>query len=235
MWAIVAGGFVLGLLGSVHCIGMCGPLALSLPVYNSNRLYHFFSLLCYQLGRVFTYSLLGLLLGLAGRQLQLASLQQGFSIITGVLILLSLFFYAGRKQKLRLPFLDTFYKKIQQYIIFLMKGPQSLKSYFLLGLANGLLPCGMVYIAIAGALSSNSLTGSTGFMAAFGAGTMPAMMLVSYFGLLMKPTLRKQLQQVVPVTMALMGVLLVLRGLNLGIPYISPILPGVKGEVISCH
>lgn len=235
MWVTITGGFLLGLLGSMHCIGMCGPLALSLPVSGNNAFTRFFSLFSYQLGRVFTYSILGLLLGLAGRQLHLAGLQQAFSIVVGVLVLLGIILYFGRNQKVQLPFLNNFYKKIQQYIVALLKGPKTSSTFFLLGVANGLLPCGMVYIAVAGAVSSSSLAGSTVFMASFGAGTIPAMMLMSYFGLLIKPNIRRNLQQLVPVTMALMGVLLVLRGLNLGIPYISPMLPGAHAEAINCH
>lgn len=235
MLLTVTSGFLLGLLGSMHCIGMCGPLALSLPAPGSTAVNRFFSLFSYQLGRVVTYGTLGFVLGIAGRQLHLAGLQQAFSIIAGVLVLAGVFTYFSHIKKMQLPFLNQFYVKIQLWIIHLLKSPKNAGTFFLLGLANGLLPCGMVYIAIAGAVSTGSLAGSAVFMMAFGAGTIPAMMMVSYLAYLVKPDIRKSLQKLVPVTMALMGIILLLRGMNLGIPYISPLLPSAPGETIHCH
>lgn len=235
MFAIVAAGFMLGLLGSAHCIGMCGPLALSLPWSATSRISRFTELVIYQVGRVLSYATIGLILGIAGRHLRIAGLQQILSVTVGILVLLSLIFYFGQNRSLQLPVLSKFYRGLQQFIVRLLQKPKTFYTYFLLGIANGFLPCGMVYISLAGALSSGSLPASVLFMVSFGAGTIPAMMLVSFFGLLIKPDIRIHMQKMIPITIALMGVLLVLRGLNLGIPYISPLLPGERAETIPCH
>lgn len=112
---------------------------------------------------------------------------------------------------------------------------QHLHHYLLLGMANGLLPCGMVYLAIAGALSTSSVGESVLFMASFGAGTLPAMLALSLFSVHIKLTLRQQLKKVIPYVVVCMGVLLILRGMNLGIPFISPATARAPQDVISCH
>lgn len=104
-----------------------------------------------------------------------------------------------------------------------------------MGMANGLLPCGMVYIAIAGALSTADVVSGVLFMAFFGAGTLPAMMMISYFGKMISLSARSSMRKAVPYFVAVMGILLILRGLNLGIPFISPEMPAVSGQVVSCH
>ncbi|MGB3155479.1 MAG: sulfite exporter TauE/SafE family protein, partial [Chitinophagaceae bacterium] len=76
---------------------------------------------------------------------------------------------------------------------------------------------------------------SVGFMALFGAGTLPAMMLVGYAGQMIKSDWRNYLRNLVPVFISLMGVLLILRGMNLGIPFISPELPHAPGGVVDCR
>lgn len=105
----------------------------------------------------------------------------------------------------------------------------------MLGTANGLLPCGMVYVAIAGALTFTNVLHSTLFMVGFGAGTLPAMMAISYFGQFIKLSVRNQFRKALPVFATIIGILLILRGLNLGIPFISPVLPGAHNGAISCH
>jgi sulfite exporter TauE/SafE len=102
-------------------------------------------------------------------------------------------------------------------------------------MANGLLPCGMVYVAIAGALTTASLLNSVVFMAMFGAGTIPAMMIIGYFGRMVSLPVRNMFRNAVPVFMTIMALVLILRGLNLGIPFISPVLQGPPAEAVSCH
>lgn len=233
--AVTIAGFTLGAAGSLHCMGMCGPLSMALPVGTFSRSGKFFALLLYQAGRVLTYSLIGLLFGLAGRQLFLAGYQQGFSILLGSIVLLAAFFYFAGKHGTRFRVLDRFYRSVQSVIVRILKSPAGTSRFLLLGMANGLLPCGMVYIALASSLSFSELTDAVGFMAMFGAGTIPAMMLVGYAGLFIRPELRTGFRRMVPVFISLMGVLLILRGLNLGIPFISPELPQSPGDASICH
>lgn len=233
--AAIIAGFALGAAGSLHCMGMCGPLSLSLPVQHFSKSGKLLALLLYQSGRVITYSAIGLLFGLAGRRIYIAGYQQWFSIIMGGILLLMAVLYFLHKRNLHISFLDRFYMFVQHIIIRILKSSTSLGSFLLLGMANGLLPCGMVYIALASSLSFPEIGESVSFMAMFGAGTIPAMLLVGYAGIMIKPELRSTFRKLVPVFISLMGLLLILRGLNLGIPFISPELPHIPGASVECH
>jgi sulfite exporter TauE/SafE len=235
IWASVIAGFSLGLVGSLHCVGMCGPLALALPVQHLMPLKKFISLLIYQLGRIVTYAALGLLFGSLGRTLYVAGLQQWLSVSLGILILVSSLIYFLRKRTVHFIFLNRFYSMIQMVIAKLLQSGKGTPAFFLMGMANGFLPCGMVYLAIAGALSSVSIIHSVLFMALFGAGTLPAMMVVSYFGQAIPVSVRMSMRKAVPYFIAAMGLILLLRGLNLGIPFISPEMPGPANGTVSCH
>lgn len=235
VWAAAITGFTLGAAGSLHCIGMCGPLSLALPLHHFSKTGKFAALLLYQLGRVVTYSAIGLLFGLAGRKIYISGYQQWFSIGMGSLVLLLSALYFIQKRNIRPTFLSGFYKNVQGLIIRILRSSTSLFSFLLLGMANGLLPCGMVYIALATSLSFAEIGETVSFMALFGAGTLPAMMLVGYGGMMIKPELRSGFRRMVPVLISIMGVLLILRGLNLGIPFISPELPSAAGDPLNCH
>jgi sulfite exporter TauE/SafE len=233
--AAIIAGFTLGATGSLHCIGMCGPLSLALPTYHLSKTGKFISLLLYQAGRIITYSLAGLLFGLAGHRIYLAGYQQWFSIGLGTIILAAAFLYFIKQRTVHIPFLTKFYAAVQQSIGRLLKKVSNPSSFLLIGMANGLLPCGMVYIALAAVLSFPALTDSILFMAMFGTGTLPAMMMVTYAGQFVKPGIRSGMRKAIPVFITLMGLVLVLRGLNLGIPFLSPAIPVAPGDPLICH
>ena len=232
---VLIAGFTLGAAGSLHCVGMCGPLSLALPTYHLSKTKKFISLLVYQFGRIITYSLIGLIFGLAGRRIYMAGYQQAFSIGLGILVLSLALLYFIQKKTIHLSFLNKFYNSVQGMIIRLLKSSKGFLGFLGMGMANGLLPCGMVYIALAATLSLPQISQSVAFMALFGAGTLPAMMLVGYAGQLIKPGIRQSLQKAVPVFIVLMGAVLILRGLNLGIPFISPELPDAAGAAVNCQ
>jgi len=234
-WQAAIAGFTLGAAGSLHCVGMCGPLSLALPVHHFSKAGKFLALLLYQFGRVITYSVIGLLFGLAGRRIYIAGYQQWFSIALGSLVLVVAALYFIQKKGVRLSFLSRFYQSVQHIIIRILKSSPGIFSFLLLGLANGLLPCGMVYIALATSLSFATIGESVSFMALFGAGTLPAMLFIGYAGMIIKPELRIAFRKITPVFISIMGVLLILRGLNLGIPFISPELPQLPGNPLNCH
>lgn len=235
LWPVLISGFVLGTAGSLHCIGMCGPLSLALPIQHLSRAKKFFSLLLYQFGRIITYSAIGLVFGLAGRRIYIAGYQQYFSIIMGALIIGLSILYFLRHKTIHLKFLNRFYFFVQRQIATLLKSAIRPSGFLLMGMANGLLPCGMIYIALAATLSFTEVFQSVGFMAMFGAGTLPAMMLAGYAGQMIKPGWRISLQKLVPVFISAMGILLVLRGMNLGIPFISPELQQSPVDQLICH
>ncbi|MES1219310.1 MAG: sulfite exporter TauE/SafE family protein [Bacteroidota bacterium] len=235
LWPFIIGGLSLGAVSSLHCIGMCGPLAMALPVHHLSKIQKFISLFLYQLGRIITYSTLGLIFGLAGRRIYLAGFQQWFSISMGILILALVILYWVYKNPLQPVFIKKLYARLQSVMIKILRSPKNGSSFLLLGMANGLLPCGMVYVAIAGALTTTEISHSVIFMAMFGAGTLPAMMLISYFSHLISMPVRNTLRKLVPQFIVLMAIILILRGLNLGIPFISPILQNATEKVVSCH
>lgn len=231
-WIIA--GFLLGAVSSFHCVGMCGPIAISLPVYYLPPARKLAGLLLYHSGRILVYSLLGLFFGYLGRQIFLGGLQQGFSIFLGTVLLLFFLVTMLRTKKFRFQQIDKFTIPLQQFIGKNLQ-KKTLSSMLVLGAANGLLPCGMVYFAITGALASGSISDGVLFMAAFGLGTFPAMFALSYFGSRIGQSARNSMKKAVPYVVLLMGVLLILRGLNLNIPYVSPYLASQAKDILPCH
>jgi len=235
LWAAIIAGFSLGAVSSLHCVGMCGPLALALPVHHLSRTQQLLSLFLYQFGRIITYAGFGLLFGLAGRRIYVAGFQQWFSIAMGVIVLVLVILYRVYKNPLQPSFFKKIFSAVQSYMMKAFRSKKSVVGFILLGMANGLLPCAMVYVAVAGALTTTQVSYSVVFMAMFGAGTLPAMMIVGYFGRMASLPVRNMFRKAVPVFMTIMAVVLILRGLNLGIPFISPVLQGPTGEAVICH
>ncbi len=169
-WQVFIPGFFLGAISSFHCVGMCGPLAISLPLAQFSPAKKVSGILLYNLGRVVTYSFIGLIFGFLGRQIYIAGFQQFFSITIGVIIL-SFFILSIFKRKLSVfkP-ANKYYMTIQSLVVKFMTH-QGLSGMFVTGIANGLLPCGMVYLAITGALATSNVLYGMEFMAAFGIGT----------------------------------------------------------------
>ncbi len=235
MNALFITAFVLGGLGSVHCIGMCGSLAFSLPVVSDSHASRFVSTLLYNLGRVTTYAFLGAVFGIIGGTFALFGYQQWLSIILGIVIII--FIILPKNDFAKRNVVMIFFEKIRATLgnLFIKKKYHSL---FFIGLLNGLLPCGMVYLAIAGAISTASVFTSSLFMAAFGLGTLPVMWCIAFFGGYINLSMRKGIKKLYPYFMFFMAVLLILRGLGLNIHYISP-LPDihqiVSQQKINCH
>jgi uncharacterized protein len=221
--------FLLGFLGSLHCAAMCGPLMLALPVPPGGPARFVAGRILYQLGRVATYCLLGVIAGLAGRSLLLAGFQRWISITLGIAILLGLLF--SRRISLSAPVVRLVAGLKQAMGAQLQR--RGLGSLALLGLLNGLLPCGLVYVAMAGALARGGWLAGAGYMAAFGLGTLPAMLGISLSGKLFPLALRLKLRRAIPLGVCLLAGLLILRGLALGIPYLSPDL--ACGAAGCCH
>jgi sulfite exporter TauE/SafE len=234
MLQILLTGFLLGTISSFHCVGMCGPLALALPVQNDSGLHKSLSLLLYHFGRIMVYAILGLLFGLAGRGLYLAGIQQWFSIGLGLFMLIFLAQYFGVRIFSQPHQIYKFNQSIQKLVMRLWKSP-SRGSFVLMGMANGLLPCGMVYLAVAGALNVSHVSSGVLFMVMFGLGTLPPLFALSFFGSLIKLSMRNRIRQITPFIVGTMAVILILRGLNLGIPFISPMLGGVRSPAVICH
>jgi sulfite exporter TauE/SafE len=232
-WQIFLSGLSIGIISSFHCVGMCGPIAFSLPVHYLKPHQKAIGVLLYNIGRICVYALLGLIFGCVGRFIFLQGFARIFSIILGLIILCIVLYNIFSKSAVHIRFLDKTNFQLQKFIATYIQKKQ-LYGMFLIGAANGLLPCGMVYFAIAGALATGSIIHSILFMASFGLGTLPFMMLLSYFGVMISITLRNNIKKIVPYFMVAIAILLILRGMNLGIPYISPAF-NVNGEAAACH
>ncbi len=227
---MVWGGLLLGLLGSLHCVGMCGPLAMALPDPGISTARFVLGRLLYNLGRAVTYALMGLIFGLIGYGLYFVGIQQIVSITIGALILLS-----------AIPALAVITSRWQQPIATRLKrilSPLFQKTaasgFFLIGLLNGLLPCGFVYMGIAGAILAGSALHGALFMFLFGLGTFPLMMVMSVSKRFLTPKFRFHITRIMPYVAFVVGTLLILRGLNLGIPYVSPDLTEHAGHLPGC-
>lgn len=212
---------IFGLLGSFHCVGMCGAIAFMLPVDRQNKVKQFFQIASYHLGRLLTYSIIGLLFGLLGKGFQLFGFQQQISIITGLLMILAIVVpNLFRKFKIG-ESVATLVMKLKSALGKQLKSKKN-NTFFTIGFLNGYLPCGLVYMAVLGAIStSNAIEGSL-YMFLFGLGTVPLMSAVVYVGNFTSVVFRKRVQQIIPFVVVVIGVLFVLRGLGLDIPYISP-------------
>jgi len=214
--------FIFGLISSFHCIGMCGPIALMLPVDRTNQTKKVIQIITYHMGRLSAYAVIGLVFGLLGKGLFLAGIQQKLSILIGVLMIVVILMpnrllaqYNYSKPVFK------FISKIKSSLGKQFKN-KSFKSLFTIGLLNGFLPCGMVYVALFGAIAMQSESFGVLYMILFGLGTVPMMSSVIYLNSFLTIPIRNKIQKTIPYVTVIIGVLFILRGLGLGIPYISP-------------
>lgn len=207
---------VIGFLGSLHCIGMCGPIALSLPFSQVSKGKFIYGRILYNFGRIITYSVLGFLFGLMGNRIHLWGIQSMLSIVIGVVIILSTIL----PQRVNL--FNNFTSILKKPFGILFKRNNTI-SLLQIGILNGFLPCGFVYMGLALAITTkNPLDGMLSMMM-FGLGTFPAMLALSFFGKFLSENLRAKVNKIIPVLAIILGVLFIIRGLGLGIPFLSPV------------
>ncbi|MFA9371146.1 MAG: sulfite exporter TauE/SafE family protein [Labilibaculum antarcticum] len=219
---IYLSALILGLMGSFHCVGMCGPIALAIPLKTTSWLARISGGVIYNIGRALTYAIMGAVFGLLGRGLVMSGFQQWVSVVMGAIMILSVITPSIYKNRFNAEKgLFSFVGKVKLSLGKLFT-QRSYGSLFLIGLLNGLLPCGLVYVAIAAAIATGSAAGGGLFMFIFGLGTLPMMLAISLIGNLITLELRKKITRLIPYAIVFIGVLFVLRGLSLGIPFLSP-------------
>ncbi len=219
---MLVSAFILGLAGSIHCVGMCGPIAFMLPLGKSKGATKIFRVLLYHLGRLLSYSILGLLFGIIGKSLHLFGLQQSLSIVIGVFMILWIFFPT---QKIKyFSFAKPLYVIITKIKSTLGKelNKKTSDTFLTIGFLNGFLPCGLVYLAVFGAIATGQIWQASMYMIFFGMGTIPLMTTVVYVGGFLSGSVRQQLQKAIPVIVVIIGLLFIIRGMGLGVPYLSP-------------
>jgi len=220
--SILISAFVLGIMGSFHCAGMCGPIAIALPLHGNSVGGKIFGGSLYNLGRTITYGIMGALFGLLGQGVAMIGFQQKISVIMGSLMIISILFPALFKNQYSLN--KSWFSLVGKLksTIGRMFSIRSYPSLFFIGMLNGLLPCGLVYMAIAGAIGTGNVGMGTLYMILFGLGTIPMLLGISLAGNLLSLTVRNRINKLIPVMVVVVGIFFILRGLSLGIPYLSP-------------
>jgi len=213
---------IFGLAGGFHCVGMCGPIAFIIPVDRSSRSAFIFQTSLYHLGRIFSYAIIGLIFGFIGKGLYLAGFQQRLSILMGIIMIVIIVVPVSifNKYNLSKPLYSIINFLKHKLGLYLKK--KSNKAIFLVGFFNGFLPCGLVYIALIGSIATGNSIKGAAYMVFFGLGTIPLMTTAILLGNFVSLSIRKKIQKVIPVFVIIIGILFILRGLGLGIPYISP-------------
>lgn len=213
---------VLGLVGSFHCVGMCGPIAVALPINSKSWLSKLSGTFLYNIGRAITYGVMGAVFGVLGEGIQLGGLQKWVSIAMGAIMILSVVFpVLFRNTRLLDQYIYGYVDRLKEYIGPLFKN-SSLGSLFIIGLLNGLLPCGLVYVALAGAIATGGVMSGSLYMFIFGLGTLPMLALVTLAGNVISGQFKSSINKLIPYVIVIIGALFILRGLQLGIPYLSP-------------
>ena len=228
--------FIVGILGSFHCVGMCGPIAFLLPLDRKSNKKRIFQVSLYHIGRLFAYSIIGFVFGVVGKSFSLFGLQQKISILIGIVMIVVVLVSSFSKKQWHVA--KPIYKiisKIKSNLGSLLKKKSS-DTFLTIGFLNGFLPCGLVYMAVFGAIASQSLWQGSLYMILFGLGTVPLMTTAVYFGNFLSGKVRQKITKAIPVFVIVIGVLFVLRGMGLGIPYVSPkqMKPKIESTQ-SCH
>ncbi len=233
---MIATAFLLGLMGSLHCIGMCGPIAFMLPLDRERKALRYGQLGLYHLGRALAYGLIGLVFGLVGKGLYLFGFQQKLSIVLGLVMIASVLIPARyfRGWKLTRP-LYRLIGRLQAALGSQLRR-RSPDTFLTIGFLNGFLPCGLVYMALIGAMALASAPQGALYMMAFGLGTLPLMSAAALFGKFLKGRWAPVARKAIPAFVVVIGLLFVLRGMGLGIPYLSPKMqPHAVTTSVECH
>ncbi len=224
---------LMGAAGSAHCVGMCGPIALAVPGMAGDTRSRFMSTVVLNAGRLTSYGLLGAAFGALGSGLRLAGLQDIVALTTGSLLLLAVLLphlidFTGVEGRLAIGL-----SRLRGVLARNLRR-SSPEAIYLSGMLNGLLPCGLVYTAGLGAAAIGTAAGGSFYLVLFGAGTLPALIAFRSGAALMTPAFRTRLRRLSPVVVGIMGIMLVLRGARLDIPYVSPA-NTTTASIGACH
>ncbi len=219
---ILTSAIILGLVTGFHCIGMCGPIAIALPLKKESKFSKVSSALLYNIGRAITYATMGAFFGFFGQSFAMAGFQKWVSLVMGILMILYVIFPAIFKNRFDIDKIAFKYTGKLRFKLGKLFGKKTYSSLFLIGLLNGLLPCGPVYAALAGAIATGGTVSGSLFMFIFGLGTIPVMLSISLLGSRISLKSKKKLSKLIPLTIVFIGFLFIMRGLGLGIPMLSP-------------
>lgn len=232
LWSAV----IFGLLGSLHCIGMCGPIAFMLPIDRNNSYRKVVQIAMYHFGRLLAYGSIGLVFGLVGKGLYLFGMQQQLSIFIGVVMIVIVIIPAKKFNRYNVskPLFKVI-SKVKSSLGQALK-KRTTDTFLTIGFLNGFLPCGLVYMAVFASIAmQNALLGSL-YMMLFGLGTIPLMTSAIYLGKILNSNIKQRIQKTIPVFVFIIGVLFIIRGMGLGIPYLSPApIVDIVSSNLECH
>jgi sulfite exporter TauE/SafE len=227
---------IFGLLGSFHCVGMCGPIAFMLPVDRSNSIRKVVQIFSYHFGRLLAYSIIGLVFGLVGKGLYLFGIQQQLSIAIGILMIVVVLIPVQTFNKYNLS--KPLFRLISKVKTALGKAlkKKTADTFLTIGFLNGFLPCGLVYMAVFASLAMQNTVYGSLYMMLFGLGTIPLMTTAIYVGKFLNSSIKQRIQKAIPVFIVIIGLLFIIRGMGLGIPYLSPApIVEIATSTIDCH
>ena len=227
---VLVSGILIGFFGSLHCVGMCGPIAMTVHTHGTGL-----RPWLYNSGRLLAYVSLGLIFGILGEGLSLFGWQRSLSILMGVSVILLALYPKFQARLVNTPWHRYVITPLKKQLTGLLKSKNAI-SYAVVGILNGLLPCGLVYLAIASGLALMDLGQSLLLMTGFGLGTFPLMLGVGWGSSMLKRRLQGSLRFIVPAFAVVVGLMLVVRGLALDIPYLSPVVSfvGLGKGIMTC-
>lgn len=226
----VIAALTLGLAGSLHCLGMCGPLVVAVHHTSGNN--YRWQHIVYNAFRILVYMLLGIATGMIGKTFVTLGFQRWLALVSGVLMLVFVLWPMGKGVFGRFSF--TFISKLKSRFQKTL-GQKGFRKYAILGALNGMLPCGLVYVALAASLTTGDLTKSVLFMMFFGLGTSPAMLFATRALSYLTAKFRYSSFRVVQLSLVCISMLVMLRGAGLGIPYLSPAFSEQNQKMECCH
>lgn len=230
---IIAAGFILGITVSLHCAGMCGPLVLVLNSERQNLGKVLLKNFLYGLGKTITYFALGMVIGSIGFGVHIAGMQQYLSLATGIILLIVVLMKAMKIEP-KIVFFEEINSKIKRGITLLIVR-NNIKGALVFGLLNGLLPCGVLYIALSVALNSGTPLNSGLYMASFGFGTLVMLFAIALGGNFINRSFRKYTPLVSRALSVIVALMLIIRGLNIGVQYLSPkVVSNNDGDKLEC-
>lgn len=224
---------LMGLTGSLHCAGMCGPIIFVMPFGMMSGFKKWLGIGLYHFARISVYAGMALVLHSFKSMFQ-PQWQQYISIALGVILLTIglISFVPNSKISINLPWAGFVKKQLGHFI-----GNPTLFSLTMAGLLNGLLPCGLEYMALSSTISAPTAAQSVLLMYTFGIGTVPMMVAITILKNKASFLRMQHVKKLVPVMMFVFGGLFVVRGMNLGIPYLSPKVAIEHNEIKAscCH
>lgn len=225
--------FLMGLTGSLHCAGMCGPIIWVMPFGMMNGIKKWIGIAVYHIARISIYVAMALVLH-SFKNLFQPQWQQYISIALGIILLVVglISFVPNGKLKISLPWAGFVKKHLGRFI-----GNPTIFSLFMAGVLNGLLPCGLEYMALSTTVAAPTVLETALLMYAFGLGTLPMMIGITILKSKASFLRFNNFRKLVPVIMFVFGALFVVRGMNLGVPYLSPRVSVEQNEVKAscCH